>query len=122
MQVADCNTACLLYTSDHDARWLHPFVEWIAANYLTVRYKLLIRLAVEQGAEIIVQPAAIMVAAGCTMISAQDVYKRQMLTLMVKVMQEIPEGSDILFLTNADYIQNFDKTPTAKSCLLYTSY
>ena len=38
-----------------------------------------------------------------------------MLTLMVKVMQEIPEGSDILFLTNAAYIQNFDKTPTAKS-------
>ena len=30
-------------------------------------------------------------------------------------MQEIPEGSDILFLTNAAYIQNFDKTPTAKS-------
>lgn len=34
---------------------------------------------------------------------------------MIKVMQEIPEGSDILFLTNAAYIQNFDKTPTAKS-------
>ena len=28
---------------------------------------------------------------------------------------EIPEGSDILFLTNAAYIQNFDKAPTAKS-------
>ena len=40
---------------------------------------------------------------------------RIMLTLMIKVMQEIPEGSDILFLTNAAYIQNFDKTPTAKS-------
>ena len=40
---------------------------------------------------------------------------RMMLTLMVKVMQEIPEGSDILFLTNAAYIQNFDKAPTAKS-------
>ena len=26
---------------------------------------------------------------------------RMMLTLMVKVMQEIPDGSDILFLTNA---------------------
>lgn len=36
---------------------------------------------------------------------------RMMLTLMVKVMQEIPEGSDILFLTNAAYIQNFDKSP-----------
>ena len=40
---------------------------------------------------------------------------RMRLTLMIKVMQEIPEGSDILFLTNAAYIQNFDKTPTAKS-------
>ena len=40
---------------------------------------------------------------------------RMMLTLMVKVMQEIPKGSDILFLTNAAYIQNFDKTPTSKS-------
>lgn len=40
---------------------------------------------------------------------------RMMLTLMVKVMREIPEGSDILFLINAAYIQNFDKTPTAKS-------
>ena len=40
---------------------------------------------------------------------------RMMLTLMVKVMQEIPEGSDILFLTNAAYIQNFDKAPTTKS-------
>ena len=37
---------------------------------------------------------------------------RMMLTLMVKVMQKIPGGSDILFLTNAAYIQNFDKTPT----------
>ena len=40
---------------------------------------------------------------------------RMMLTLMIKVMQEIPEGSDIVFLTNAAYIQNFDKTPTSKS-------
>lgn len=40
---------------------------------------------------------------------------RMMLTLMVKVMQEIPESSDIIFLTNAAYIQNFDKTPTSKS-------
>ena len=38
-----------------------------------------------------------------------------MLTLMIKVMQELPEGSDILFLTNVAYLQNFDKTPTAKS-------
>ena len=40
---------------------------------------------------------------------------RMMLTLMVKIIQEIPEGSDIHFLTNAAYIQNFDKTPTSKS-------
>lgn len=40
---------------------------------------------------------------------------RMMLTLMVKVMNELPEGSDILFLTNAAYIQNFDKEPTPKS-------
>ena len=40
---------------------------------------------------------------------------RMMLTLMVKVMNELPDGSDILFLTNAAYIQNFDRTPTAKS-------
>ena len=40
---------------------------------------------------------------------------RMMLTLMVKVMNELREGSDILFLTNAAYIQNFDKEPTPKS-------
>ena len=34
---------------------------------------------------------------------------------VMKVMQEIPEGSDILFLTNAAYIQNFYKAPTTKS-------
>ena len=38
-----------------------------------------------------------------------------MLTVMVKVLHELEAGSDILFLTNAAYIQNFDKTPTAKS-------
>ena len=40
---------------------------------------------------------------------------RMILTLMVKVMNELPEGSDIIFLTNAAYIQNFDKEPTQKS-------
>ena len=40
---------------------------------------------------------------------------RMMLTLMVKVMNELPKGLDILFLTNAAYIQNFDKEPTQKS-------
>ena len=33
---------------------------------------------------------------------------RMMLTLMLKVMYELPDGSDLLFLTNAAYIQNFD--------------
>ena len=40
---------------------------------------------------------------------------RMMLTLMLKEMNELPENSDILFLTNAAYIQNFDKEPTQKS-------
>ena len=40
---------------------------------------------------------------------------RMMLNLMVKVMNELPEGSGIVFLTNAAYIQNYDKTPTPKS-------
>lgn len=40
---------------------------------------------------------------------------RMMLTLMVKVMNELPEESAILFLTNAAYIQNFDKASTPKS-------
>ena len=40
---------------------------------------------------------------------------RMMLTLMVKVMNELPEESAILFLTNAAYIHNFDKAPTPKS-------
>lgn len=40
---------------------------------------------------------------------------RMMLTLMIKVMKELKIGSNILFLTNAAYIQNFDKAPTSKS-------
>ena len=40
---------------------------------------------------------------------------RMMLTLMVKVMDELPEQSDIVFLTNAAYIKNFDKEPNEKS-------
>lgn len=40
---------------------------------------------------------------------------RMMLTLMVKLMDELPEGSDIIFLTNAAYIQNFDREPGPKS-------
>ena len=38
-----------------------------------------------------------------------------MRTRMGKLLQELEAGSDILFLTNAADIQNFDKTPTAKS-------
>ena len=40
---------------------------------------------------------------------------RMMLTLMVKTMRELPAGSTLLFLTNAAYIQNFDRMPTARS-------
>ena len=40
---------------------------------------------------------------------------RMMLTLMVQLMDELPEGSDIMFLTNAAYIQNFDREPGPKS-------
>ena len=43
-------TVAVIVLADHDAGWLHPFVERIAANYLSVRHKLLILLAVEQGA------------------------------------------------------------------------
>lgn len=40
---------------------------------------------------------------------------RMMLTLMTQLMDEMPEGSDIVFLTNAAYIQNFDREPGPKS-------
>jgi len=30
-------------------------------------------------------------------------------------MDELPDGSDIMFLTNAAYIQNFDREPGSKS-------
>jgi len=40
---------------------------------------------------------------------------RMMLRLMAKVMGGLPEDSDILFLTNVAYLQNFDKKPTAKT-------
>lgn len=40
---------------------------------------------------------------------------RMMLTVMSKVMEELPKGSDILFLTNVAYIQNFDKIPSTQS-------
>lgn len=40
---------------------------------------------------------------------------RMMLTLMIDLMATLPEHADLLFLTNAAYIQNFDRTPTAKT-------
>lgn len=40
---------------------------------------------------------------------------RMMLTLMIQLMDELPEASDIVFLTNAAYIQNFDREPGQKS-------
>lgn len=38
-----------------------------------------------------------------------------MLTLMAKTMAELPEDAELVFLTNAAYIQNFDTPPTSKS-------
>lgn len=40
---------------------------------------------------------------------------RMMLTLMVQLMNELLECSDIIFLTNAVYIQNFDREPGPQS-------
>ena len=40
---------------------------------------------------------------------------RMMLTLMMKTMEELPEDSALVFMTNAAYIQNFDTPPTSKS-------
>lgn len=65
--------------------------------------------------------AAVVIEHNCKIISKDIIVDlhttefRMMLTLMVKVMNELPEGSDILFLSNAVYIQNFDKEATVKS-------
>ena len=40
---------------------------------------------------------------------------RMMLTVMLHAMVTIPEGSNIVFLTNVSYIQNFDKGPNDSS-------
>ncbi len=40
---------------------------------------------------------------------------RMMLTVMLHAMATISEGSNIVFLTNVSYIQNFDKEPTDSS-------
>lgn len=65
--------------------------------------------------------AAVVIEHNCKIISKEviaDLYTteyRMMLMLMVKVMDELPEQSDIVFLTNVAYIQNFDKEPNEKS-------
>jgi len=41
---------------------------------------------------------------------------RMILTVMIHTMEVVPEGADIVFLTNVSYIQqNWDKEPTEKS-------
>lgn len=40
---------------------------------------------------------------------------RMMLTVMLHAMATVPEGSNIVFLTNVSYIQNFNKEPTDSS-------
>ena len=40
---------------------------------------------------------------------------RMMLTVMLHAMAVIPEQSEIIFLTNVSYLQNFDKTPGEKA-------
>ena len=40
---------------------------------------------------------------------------RMILTVMIHAMNTLPDGSDIVFMTNVSYIQNFDMTPTEKT-------
>lgn len=40
---------------------------------------------------------------------------RMMLTLMIRVMEGLPESADITFMTNVAYLQNFNKMPTQQS-------
>ena len=40
---------------------------------------------------------------------------RMILTVMIHAMNTLPENSDIIFMTNVSYIQNFDITPTEKT-------
>ena len=55
-------TVTVVVLADQNAGWLGPLVEWILAHNLSMRHKLLILLAAEQGAEVIVQPATTIVA------------------------------------------------------------
>lgn len=40
---------------------------------------------------------------------------RMMLTLMARIMNQLPPSSTLLFITNAAYLQNFDRPPTPRS-------
>lgn len=40
---------------------------------------------------------------------------RMMLKVMEHVMWAVPEGSEIVFLTNVSYLQNFDREPSEKT-------
>ena len=40
---------------------------------------------------------------------------RMILTVMTHAMKTLPNGSDIVFITNVSYIQNFDIAPTEKT-------
>ena len=40
---------------------------------------------------------------------------RMILTVMIHAMKTLPEKSDIIFMTNVSYIQNFDFAPTEKT-------
>lgn len=40
---------------------------------------------------------------------------RMILTVMIHALKTLPEDSDIIFMTNVSYIQNFDITPTEKT-------
>ena len=54
-------TVAVVVLANQYAGWLGPLVEWVLAHHLAVRYKLLILLAAEQGAEVVVQSAATIV-------------------------------------------------------------
>ena len=54
-------TVAIVVFANQYAGWLGPLIEWILAHHLTVRYKFLVLLAAEQGAEVVVQPAATIV-------------------------------------------------------------
>lgn len=40
---------------------------------------------------------------------------RMMLTVMLRLMQELPDDSEVVFLTNVSYVQNFDRAPSDKA-------